>query len=78
MNGVDSLGLGQVASIERVASLQGDLNRQVLLNDILFTNAIMNRINLPLSLILDRPALCPGAHRYLYHCYSDKQYSLNM
>ena len=31
VNVVDSLGLGQVASIERVALLYGDLNRQVLL-----------------------------------------------
>ena len=29
MNGVDSLGLGQVVSIGRVALLYGDLNRQV-------------------------------------------------
>ena len=31
MNGVDSLGLGQMASIERVAFLLGDLNRHDLL-----------------------------------------------
>ena len=31
MNGVDSLELGQLVSIERVALLKGDLNRQVLL-----------------------------------------------
>ena len=31
VNGMDSLGFGQAASIERVALLQGDLNRQVLL-----------------------------------------------
>ena len=32
MNGVDTLGLGQVASIERVvALLQDDINRQILL-----------------------------------------------